>query len=1309
MQWTPDQQKVIDKRDDNILVSASAGSGKTAVLVARILAYIMDPKEPVDIDRLLIVTFTKAAAGEMRERIGKAITDALAEDPDNEHLHRQSSLIHNAQITTIDGFCSYIVRAYCHTTDLEPGFRVADEGEVKLLRADVMQEIIEELHGQEDEESRSRFEDFIESFATGKTDRVVEDVIIKVFEAAESQPWPDRWLETCRANNAADDYETMEQTAWMQAYMRDADLLIRDGLAWAEQNMALCDSPDGPSAYLPVAQDDLRFFEELSALESYAERVAYVRSYLSGKQPRLSTKKPAPGEDPSLRDVFKANRAEAKAIKDDLAENVYSYTPDEVMRAMSENAPILDTLIDVVQYFSFRYAGKKRERKVVDFADLEHFALRILRNEDGSRREPARELAKRFREVMCDEYQDSNYLQEAILTAVSRIEDGQNNYFCVGDVKQSIYGFRHARPDLFMRKFHDYTPYSTDKSSENEDTDVRTQGKYARKVTGEDIAEIRLTGTRIDLRQNFRSRHEVLDSANGLFEQLMIPGVGGVAYDDEAALVVGASYPEFQHGEFNTEILMTMTHEEDTEGNSILEDESSGAVRELEARTIADRISHLVRHEQIYDMKSGQMRGIEYRDIVILLRTMSGWADIFVNILEQQGIPAYSTAKGGYFSATEVVTILNYLAILDNPEQDVPYASILRSPIVGLTAEELAMVRCVNGTPTSGNTEAWYLSLAECTRRYAAGQAERTNYALRDKLVDFLSFYDTMRDSVSYTPIHELIWNILTETGYLHYASALPGGAQRAANLRMLTEKAIAYEETSYVGLFNFIRYIKNLQKYDVDDGEVSVLGENENVVRIVSIHKSKGLEYPVVFVAGNSKAFNRKDLYSSLLIDQEYGLASDYVDFRSRVRVPTIKKAAVKRKLLRENVGEEMRVLYVALTRAKQKLILSGTIKDEETYEKLKNMQAPLRDVQFPENYLLNSRNPMVFFIPAVERMIARADAKKPCPVTVTFVKPSDLTIEEIKEESRFGETIRLLGSTNGRKVYDSAAREIIEERFSYVYPYEGRGAVPAKVSVSELKHGQFTDEEAEEQFPEPEIVPYIPEFMRKISHKDEESMPNVDSEMSASSEDPSVSADNTAVMRGTAYHRVMELLDYESIGAVRKNAGMAGDAGTSGVSGNDVKESISAALMSELDRQVKSFVRSGRILQEEAALVELRDILTFVLSGLGERMAAAFAEKKLYREQPFTLGVRASEINSEYPEDEPILVQGIIDAFFYEGDSIVLVDYKTDRVRNLDELRKRYQIQLDSYEEALSRVTGYPVSRKIIWSFAKGRELVL
>lgn len=1341
MQWTQDQQKVIDRRDDNILVSASAGSGKTAVLVARILAYITDPSEPVDIDRLLIVTFTKAAAGEMKERIGKAIADALVKDPDNEHLHRQSSLIHNAQITTIDGFCSYVVRAFCHTTDLEPGFRVADEGEVKLLRADVMEEILEELHSLENEDERRRFEDFIESFATGKSDKIIEDVILKVFDAAESQPWPEKWLADCRANNAAGNFEQMESSPWMQAYMRDADLLIRDGMTFAEKNMELCDQPDGPSAYKPVAEDDARFFRELDALHGYAERVAYTRAEARKKALRLSTKKASAGENPELRDVFKSNRAEGKAIREELTDKIYAYTPDEVFHAMQANSPILDTLIDTVLYFGKRFAEKKRERKVVDFADLEHFALRILRDEDGSRREPAKELAGRFREVLCDEYQDSNYLQEAILTAVSRIEDGQNNYFCVGDVKQSIYGFRHARPDLFMQKFHDYqvdSAHSDTKHQEQPGTSTVAADKPESTKTPQKRPS--LTGTRIDLRQNFRSRIEVLDTANDLFRQLMIAGAGDVAYDDDAALVLGASYPEAANGAFNTEFLLAEVHEEDSQGESILDDESSGAARELEARMIAERISHLIRHEKVFDQKEGCLRDIEYRDIVILLRTMSGWADTFANTLEQQGIPAYSTAKSGYFSATEVVTMLNYLTILDNPEQDIPYAAVLRSPIVGLTAQELAKVRCVSGNPQSEDKDARYFTLAECVRRYADGQADQTDYALRNRLDDFLKFYNAMRDSVSYTPIHELIWNILTRTGYLDYASALPGGAQRAANLRMLTEKAIAYEETSYVGLFNFIRYIRKLEKYEVDDGEVSVLGENENVVRIMSIHKSKGLEYPIVFVAGGSKAFNRTDLNAQILIDQEYGIASDYADFKARVRIPTIKKAAVRRRLLRENVGEEMRILYVALTRARQKLILTGTIKDEETYEKLANMPVPLREVPFPENYLLNSRNPIVFLIPAVERMIARANAAgRIPPISVKRIKPTDLAAKEVREESRFSQTLSILREADGSTVYDHATRKILKERFSYVYPYEGRGALPAKVSVSELKHGQYVDEEAEEEFPEPVAVPYVPEFMRKIlldgegsgdntcevredkilrfaqngTATQDDTIAQADAPVNnggamqhdtATQDDLSKITGVSATLRGTAYHRVMELLDYGKILECVNIRNM---------EVSQLKQILHReskdALHRELSQQLDGFVRSGRMLREEADLVNLRDIAAFVKSGLGERMAAAFVQKKLYREQPFTLGVAASEINPAYPEDEPILVQGIIDAFFYEGDSIVLVDYKTDRVSDLAELRRRYQIQLDSYEEALSRVTGYPVAQKIIWSFAKGCELVL
>lgn len=1265
MQWTPDQQQVIDKRDDNILVSASAGSGKTAVLVARILAYITDPGQPVDIDRLLIVTFTKAAAGEMRERIGKAISDALLEDPDNEHLQRQTSLIHNAQITTIDGFCSYVVRAYCHTIDLEPGFRVADEGEVKLLRADVMREILEELHGREDAGERQRFENFVESFATGKTDRAVEEVILKLFEAAESQPWPFKWLEECRSDNAAGSFEEMSRTEWMKSYMRDADLLISDGLSFAEKNMELCDRPDGPSAYLPAAEADLQFFTELSERPGYCERYEYMHTDFAGKIVKLSSRRPAAGEDPALRDIFKANRAESKKIREGLQNEIYAYAPDEVLRAMQSNEPILNTLIDVTKLFRDRYGQKKRERKIVDFADLEHFALRILRKEDGSRTEPAKELARRFREVMCDEYQDSNYLQEAILTAVSRIEDGQNNYFCVGDVKQSIYGFRHARPDLFMKKFHDYS----------REDDKKPDGKVCDRRSSH-LQD--LTGTRIDLRKNFRSRHEVLDIVNGLFRQVMIPGIGGVAYDEDATLVCGAGYPEADHGEFHTEVLLVMTHEEDSSGEYLLDDRSSAAGRELEARMIADRISHLVRQETICDMESGRMRKVEYRDIVILLRSMRGWADTFVNILEQQGIPAYSTAKSGYFSALEVMTILNYLAIVDNPEQDIPYTSILRSPIVGLTAEELARVRCGCGSPAV-NKDAKYLSMSECTRRYADGRVEETDPALRDKLTEFLNVYDAVRDSVLYTPIHELIWMILTRTGYLDYASALPGGAQRAANLRMLTEKAIAYEETSYVGLFNFIRYIKNLQKYDVDAGEVSVLGENENVVRIVSIHKSKGLEYPVVFAAGNSKVFNRRDLSASLLIDQEYGLAADYVDFNARVRIPTIKKTAVRKKILRESLGEEMRVLYVALTRAKQKLILTGTVKDEESWEKAKNMQASLREIPFSENFLMKASNPNAFFIPAFDRMIARAKSEDtPCPVNIVLVSPADLVREELMEQSRFDESLHILENADGSLVFDPEIRETITERFSYVYPWQGRENVPAKVSVSELKQGQFTDEDAVEKFPEPEIVPFVPQFVRDKA----ENM-------------ISGNADNAATIRGTAYHRIMELLDYGRITDILRDSKEGGE-----------EKSI---LLTELRTQIDGFVTSKRMLREEADLVDVGDIEIFVRSALGERMAAAFAQNKLYREQPFTLGVTASEINPAYPDGEQILVQGIIDAFFYEGESIVLVDYKTDRVSRTDELKRRYQVQLDSYEEALSRVTGYPVSQKIIWSFEKGTELIL
>ncbi|MBQ1424073.1 MAG: helicase-exonuclease AddAB subunit AddA, partial [Lachnospiraceae bacterium] len=902
MKWTDEQKRVIDTRAANILVAASAGSGKTAVLVARIMALLTDAGHPMNIDELLIVTFTKAAAGEMKERIAGAILDALEEDPDNEHLHRQTQLIHNAKITTIDGFCSYLVRAYGYLTDLEPGFRVAEQGELELLKADVMEELLEASYAEADEEKRRRFYALVESVATGKSEKVLEDYILKVFDAAESRPRPFVWLRRCREENRAESFQDMRDSAWYRQLHADADEVLREGLAKAETNEALAGQPDGPSAYLANAMDDVNLFEGLLREQDPDRRHELLRDM---KMSRLSGKRPSPGENPDLREVFKNRRAEMKELLEELKTGVYAAPAEKLFIFMQKNAPIMDTLLDVAGEFMVRFAKKKRDKKIVDFADLEHFALEILRGRDDApgRTAAAKELAAHFREVMCDEYQDSNDLQEEILTAVSRIEDGEDNYFCVGDVKQSIYAFRHARPDLFMQKYREYRKF----------------GEAERSAHG-------LSGIRIDLARNFRSRDEVLRSANLLFEQFMVSGVGGVDYDEDAMLITGAAYPD-AGGRCVTEILPIISGEEDSEGNTVLDDTGSRACREVEARTIADRISRIVGKETVYDPKTGKSRPATYRDVVILLRTMTGWSDIFTEVLESRGIPAFSSSGTGYFTALEVVTVLNYLRILDNPEQDLAFAAVLKSPITGLSAEEIAGIRLVFGSPSLVREAGWK-SLHACARAAEAGEGTSLiTEETRGRLNEFFAFYDRVRATVPYTPVHELVYTVLEGTGYLAYAGSLPGGAQRAANLKMLEEKAIAYESTSYAGLSSFVRYIESLSKYEVDFGTASVASENADVVRIISIHKSKGLEYPIVFVSGLGKSFNRQDINASLLVDERMGIASDYVDYVGRTRTPTIKKEAIKKKMQKEFLGEELRVLYVALTRAKEKLILTGTV----------------------------------------------------------------------------------------------------------------------------------------------------------------------------------------------------------------------------------------------------------------------------------------------------------------------------------------------------------------------------------------------
>ena len=1452
--WTNEQRMVIDRRDDNILVSASAGSGKTAVLVRRILAYLTDPEEACDIDRLLVVTFTRAAAAEMKERIGRAIREALEEDPENAHLQRQSSLIHNAQITTIDGFCSWLVRNYCYRTDLEPGFRVGEEGELKLLSADVLEEVLDAGYGTDDPAFGERFRRLAETFATGKSDKALEEAILKVANAAESQPWPGLWVAECRRNNRADNMPVLESLPWMAHFSAGAERKILEGLSLANANLSLAESPEGPSAYLAAAQSYAELFEALAktipgtrpdpqktssaaaglsfdpgapadrgtgafvsaglsfdpgasvnrepgafapAAGQSGNTYAHRQRLLSEFSPAALGRKKAPaGEIPELREIFKERRAAIDGIRKQLLA-MYAFAEEDAVENMRINEEILNTLLDAAELYRARYAEKKRERRLVDFADLEHFALEILRGKpemteggtdaSGSAREPlvlgrtevARELAGRFREVLVDEYQDSNDLQEAILTAVSRIEDGGRNYFCVGDVKQSIYGFRNAHPDLFMQKFALYTP-AAEKAGAGRmpETAAEKAGagrmpEHAAEMPGQEtqagpaaadlsghksgpgdpaarppralldharfISPAR-RGTRIDLLKNFRSRREVLSATNAIFRQVMVPAAGGVAYGDDAALVYGANgYPEDTGDRFSTELLAVITGEKEEDGEDFLEETGAGAKRELEARAIGERIRRMVRYEEIWDEKAGRMRPAELRDIVILLRTMAGWADTFAGVLESMGIRAYSTARSGYFSATEVALILDYLAIVDNPLQDIPLAAVLHSPIAGLDAEELARVRLVFGSPAADRTLT-RKSLWECVRE-ALG--ERTAAAGRgggdgiprsaqddsgktpdgggalsrdtvEKLRVFFSFYEEVRADAPDMPLHELIWKIYGGTGYFDYASALPGGVQRAANLRMLAEKARDYENTSFVGLSSFIRYINNLKRYEVDLAAAGTVGENENAVRIISIHKSKGLEYPVVFVAGLGKAFNRRELTEKLLVDAADGLAADCTDLRRRSVVPTVKKEAVKLHLLQDMVGEELRVLYVALTRARQKLILTGTAADEEAYSEMANLPLPLCAETLGEGYILGAKTPMELIVPAVRRTRQRAELerkrealaessgekaasanggpeesagavgqqeKEPgsagfALIGEVLVKPSELAAEAVASQAEEQNIFERLRQLSPDEVFDPEVRDILEDRLAFRYPYAERTKIPVKVSVSELKKGFAEDEDSAKVYEAPEIIPYVPPFIRERE--------------AAEAEETPPAAGGAA--RGTAFHRVMELLRFGEFAP------------------DDVKDALECE--ERVRRQIREFVESCRMEEGEAALVNTRDIAAFVRSGLGQRFVRAAKAGKLRREQPFAMEAPAEQIRPDYPPGETILVQGIIDAYFFETNAdgreeIVLVDYKTDRVPDLAQLAVRYRLQLDIYAEALQKATGLGIAEKIIWSFCFGREL--
>lgn len=1309
--WTTEQQQVIDLRNRNILVSAAAGSGKTAVLVERIVKIITDKNHPVDIDHLLIVTFTNAAAAEMRERIGNAIEKALDEQPGDEHLLRQLTLIHNAQITTIDSFCLYVVRNHFHEIDLEPNFRIGDEGELKLLREDVLGKVLEQNY----EEPSEAFSNFVEGYASGRTDAALNEMILQLYEFSRSYPWPEKWLDSFVGIYRIENREELDRAEWLAPLTQNIRFVLKDCEQLLKQALAVTQQDDGPDMYEKAVRSDLEKYESLSKLTSFCELSGALSDI---KYDRLASSRGFEG-DPDKLELVKSLREQAKDVVKKLCKQYFFCSPEMMIEQLERTEPMLEEVVRLTKQFADEFAAAKRRKNLVDFHDVEHFALQILVDEETEKaKKTAEEFRDTFEEIMIDEYQDSNEVQETLLRSISREERGENNIFMVGDVKQSIYRFRLARPELFMKK---YDSYSLEES----------------------------TTQRIDLHKNFRSREEVLTCTNDIFYKIMARSLGNVEYDAEAALYPGASYPAMpvqenpvgekaaedekvsgkQINGFTPEILLADSNDE------LLEDTELSDKKTLEAKIVAEEIRHLMKTQPVTDKATGELRAARYSDIVILLRSLSGWADSLVEVLNGNGIPAHTVSSTGYFSTVEVQTVLSMLRLLDNPRQDIPMAAVLRSPMAGLTDEELAVLRLEDGSvpfheavlelaeglyEEDGQKE---ISDSEADSEADQKQGRNADGKKEDdiettahrKLLKFYKKYRQLRQLVPDTPIHELIEIILRETGYGHYVAAMPAGSRRTANLNMLLEKAAAYEKTSYKGLFHFVRYIDELQKYDVDFGEADMVGENEDVVRIMSIHKSKGLEFPIVIVSGMGKNFNKQDTRSKMVLHPELGIGLDYMDGKKRIKSPTIAKKAIAKQIELENLGEELRVLYVALTRAKEKLILTGTLKDAAEKLEFYRQQANLsKAADRPLSYLTRegASGYLDWILPAV---LSYGD-KYP----VRIVEAAELVLDEV--ENQLEQNENLTERIGEIKAADPQLVGQLKQRFSQRYPYQTDILRKNKYSVSELKHRAMREKfEAEQEetipaFLEEPVTPTIPLFIQRQGSVEQEAQNKAqDAGQEAESKAEQKIKSNTAnrgALRGTAVHRVMECYDFASEKSVYE--------------------------------QMEAMEKEEKITADMRALVKEQIVADFVSSETGKRMALAQRMGALYREKPFVMGFTEEELENygfgagaqmienevqtenaqqeivlenvsrenHMHEEDLTLIQGIIDVFWIEDDGITVLDYKTDRVDTAQELIDRYATQLKLYADALERVFAarkLKVKEILIYSFSLEQLITL
>lgn len=1281
--WTEEQKAVIAHREGNLLVSAAAGSGKTAVLVEHVLSLILE--ENASLSSLVLMTFTEAAAEEMKERIKKRLEEHLQKGYDKRIL-REIALLPTANISTIHAFCKRLIEENYAGLSIDAHFRIGDTGEMSLLQSDILEELLEEEY----EKKEESFLAFVDQFSMGKKDKGIEELILKLYNLASAMPFPKAYLEGLLEEDAHSRRGKWEKDLYedMKSRLENLSLLYEDALD-------LCREPNGPIEYEERILEERDQCLALANTENLEDLVRGLESLNFG---RLKSTK-SEGKEP-----VKSLRERGKKTLKTWQEN-YRLLPKELEEEVEEKGQkrILE-LVRLCLLFLERYQKEKEERAVLDFSDLEHFALKLL-YQDGHYSALADELAKSYREILVDEYQDSNLVQEYIVRALSQERFGKPNAFQVGDVKQSIYRFRMARPELFLEKYHDES--------------------YPK----------------IFLRKNFRSDEGVLSAVNTLFFKIMKKDFGGIEYDLENSLFLGKVKKEEQVKEHSDEELEQEKkpeknvgenqgeedkaqsgeeHKEKPEGEAPItgkqrrdqtellllelektastgeegdedskEDDSKGddgnsasnsssnsasgkslSKLELECKMIAAKVRELLE------------KGYAYKDMVILLRSPHSVSREMVDIFGKEGIPAYAELKTGYYSAVEVETVLSFLAIIDNPRQDIPMAAVLRSPLFSFTDEELGQIVLVKGSlyekPYDKSKEnAVNLSL----------QAEKELCpGLEEKWQNFQNKLERYRRLSRSLRLHSLLTLIYEETDYYNYVRALPLGEKRQANLDQLLEDAKQFEKGSYSGLFHFIRYIEKVKKQEQDQGEATVFSEKDDLLRIMSIHHSKGLQFKVVFLSQLHKSFNKMDSKAKMLMDSELGLAADYLDLETRIKYPSLHKIAIKEKGERESLGEELRVLYVAMTRAEEKLILTGVCKNEEDLIKKFPVQErlSLEDIRGASSYL-------AWILMAYSRSFF--ESTKTEEIALRFISKEDL---EENEGKAMGEAISL-----EKKLYEflgtgrekTEAEKLMEEHFSYIYPYEKSTHRSPKYSVSLLKmkameeHGEALSETGQEG------RAVAPEWDEEKIDKAEElakGLENLEHGTKGKGEG------NTETKQQAKEKPDSPLI--QKMKAEGKNIGAAiGDSYHHALAFYDYSKDIS---------QLSDFLSP-----EEYGLLNQEKLQKFLDSPLGQLFAKAYKENTLYREQHFMQEVEYEKL---FPEDggdnvEKVILQGIIDAFIMEEEGIILVDYKTDRVKDGEELRNRYQKQIDLYSEALEQILGKKVRRRVLYSFSLGEEVDL